>query len=392
MSPAETVLANLPEVRAAFAKSPGPVGAWSLLQGTCPALTAAMSINSFRSVAPVVLLTAERLHKGCTLPEATPATPTTTPRTFDGWSVQTDAKGYTRLHKKTGGKVRSLYIGKQWDEAKATALLHRLGTATGNPAHRALFAIPTPAVSASTALTAPRPLPEQTRITGDLELDAALWLVQVCKNAVDLATLDRATEGAKRLTTPANELDRRYGAFLASQGAHQLQAVFGSFDAANVARHVERARERIEWNAVAMAVFGSYEATEAPTEAEQMLTDTTPTTLPDGDYWHWKPEQITAVFAGSVNPTTLTEAVAEIRYWRWLYQVRRHARATRNPGQSFDDEPFLVQARGNYVERLLLELKPIDQAEAVLVADAVDEFEIDSERIIAVLRHLVGCP
>ncbi|WP_295586558.1 hypothetical protein [uncultured Lamprocystis sp.] len=119
MSPAETILANLAAVREAFSLSSGPVPAWRRLQTTCPDLTAAMSLNSFRSVAPVVLLTADRLHNQCATLPPVPAEPASAPKTFDGWSVQTDPKGYIRLHRKHGGKVLSVYIGKAWDPDKA---------------------------------------------------------------------------------------------------------------------------------------------------------------------------------------------------------------------------------------------------------------------------------
>ena len=277
----------------------------------------------------------------------------------------------------------------------ADELLRRLGhvvavTVTGNPEHRALFTIPTPVVSDSTALAIARPLPKQERVTGDLEVDAALWLRQICQSAMDMATLDKALEGAKKITTPAKELEDRYAKFMQAQGAHPMQAVFGSFDMANIERHVEHARKRIEWNAVAMAVFGTYEAVMAPTPPEQMLQRSTPARLPKADSWQWTPEQMTKVFARAVNPSTLSEAVAEIRYWHWLYDVRRHAHQTRYPGDYFGDEDFLVQAHGEYAERLLRELPPVDRAEAVAVAAALDELGLDQERQIPILMHLVG--
>lgn len=117
MSPAETILANLPEVRDAFTKSPGPSGAWSLLLSTCPSLTAAMSLNTFRVLAPAILLTVDSLHKGCATTPRQDQSPA--PKTFMGWSVQTGRDGYIRLHQRLGGKVRSVYVGKVWDEAKA---------------------------------------------------------------------------------------------------------------------------------------------------------------------------------------------------------------------------------------------------------------------------------
>ena len=49
------------------------------------------------------------------------------PKTFEGWTVHTDEKGYTRLHKKVNGKVRGVYIGRQWDAAKALERIKAAG-------------------------------------------------------------------------------------------------------------------------------------------------------------------------------------------------------------------------------------------------------------------------
>jgi hypothetical protein len=68
-----------------------------------------MSRNTFRTITPVVLATAARLA-----PEAPPA-----PRTFRFWTVGRDRGGLIRLHRKFSGKLKSVYIGKVWDEAKA---------------------------------------------------------------------------------------------------------------------------------------------------------------------------------------------------------------------------------------------------------------------------------
>ncbi len=260
----------------------------------------------------------------------------------------------------------------------------------GNPAHQALFAIPTPTTSDSTALSVPRPLPEQTRITGDLEVDAVLWLRQICKTATDTAALDLALEGAKRITTPPNELEKRYSRLMVEQGAHPMQAALGSFNLADIGQHVSRARQRIEWTALGLAVFGSYEATMGDTPPERMLARTAPAALPDGDPWRWTDEQRAGVFAASVNPATLSEAVDELRYWRWLHDIRRHADATQYPGSYAADETVLVAERQRFVEFLLCELPPVGRAEAAAVADALPGLGFDFERENPILRHLIG--
>ena len=48
------------------------------------------------------------------------------PKNFMGWTVQTDGSGYTRLHKKVGGKVLGIYIGREWNEDKARARIEAM--------------------------------------------------------------------------------------------------------------------------------------------------------------------------------------------------------------------------------------------------------------------------
>jgi hypothetical protein len=43
----------------------------------------------------------------------------TFPGNYCGWTTQRGKDGYIRLHRKVQGKVKSIYIGRVWDEAKA---------------------------------------------------------------------------------------------------------------------------------------------------------------------------------------------------------------------------------------------------------------------------------
>jgi hypothetical protein len=142
-TPLDLILDHLDAVREAFAEGRGPKAAWERLGQTCPAV-GAVEFNTFRTRAPLVLAVADRLHKdyaarldkvtqergaletaGAGVPQVTQAA-MQPPRTFEGWSVQVGADGYTRLHKKIGGKVRSLYIGRGWNEGKARERIARV--------------------------------------------------------------------------------------------------------------------------------------------------------------------------------------------------------------------------------------------------------------------------
>ena len=278
----------------------------------------------------------------------------------------------------------------------ARELLSRQGivaTRSENPEHQRLFAIPIPQPSDSTALVAST-LPEQTQITGDREVDAILWLRTVCKTTRDASILDRALEAASRITTPHDELEERYTAWLRRQpGAHPLAVALSRIG--EIKHHVERARERILAHAEGLAAFGRYEVAMAPTTAEAMLEETA--ALPEG-YNGWsrlKLDQLTDIFARSVNPVSLTECVAELRYWRWLFQIRWHMHATEYPGDSLEDDPPIVNLRRQYVEGLLTMISPFDRAERLHVADVLKGGLIDTGSVddwkehARVLDHLL---
>lgn len=48
-----------------------------------------------------------------------PAETIEAPKNFNGWTIQTGKDGFIRLYKSFQGRVKSLYIGKAWDEQKA---------------------------------------------------------------------------------------------------------------------------------------------------------------------------------------------------------------------------------------------------------------------------------
>jgi hypothetical protein len=278
----------------------------------------------------------------------------------------------------------------------ARVLLSRRGVAATrpeNPEHQRLFAIPQGAPSASTALTVQH-LPEQVCVTGDREVDACLWLGQVCRTATDLRVLDKALEASTRLTTSADVLEKRYRDWLVARpGAHAL-AGLSAFGLADIQRKVKQARERIRVNAEGRVVFGSYEAAMAHTPAEQMLAETVGE-LPEGSddfWWKWSTEQLAEVFSQAVNPASLAECVTELQYWQWLYRIRKHMCLTKYLGGDYPDPEPLVSIRERYVEKLLTVLKPFDRAEARVVAQAVVEGELiyQAEDQVKILASLLA--
>jgi hypothetical protein len=262
----------------------------------------------------------------------------------------------------------------------------------GNPEHRRLFAIPHPKPSDSTALAVPQ-LPEARTVTGDREVDAMLWLKEVCQTARDVAIVDRALEAAAKIQTPAKAIEDRYVAWLRLQPElHPLQIAFASIGIADIERHAETARERIAKHAEGMAAFGSYEVAMNDTPAERMVFETVGAVLDGEELWRAKSDRLGALFTESVNPATLTECMAELRYWQWLHDIRWRMGQTEHPDE-FQGDDDRIDARRWFVEGLLTELAPVDRAEAIHVADGLKSVVDEAERRAEILEHLLRtCP
>lgn len=259
----------------------------------------------------------------------------------------------------------------------------------GNPEHRRLFTIPTAKPSDSNALAVPS-LPEARVITGDREVDAVLWLKEVCQSARDVAIVDRALEAAAKIKTPAKSIEDRYVAWLRRQpDLHPMQIAFASIGVADTERHAETARERIAKHAEGMAAFGSYAAAMRDTPAEVMVFETMGVILDGEELWRAKPDRLAVLFSESVNPATLSECLAELHYWSWLYDIRWRMSQTEHPGEFQGDEDERISARRWFVESLLSVLAPLDRAEALHIAEGLKGVVDDANRQVEILHHLL---
>ena len=149
--PVEMLLKDLPALCEAFSLSASAKGVYESHPWGIP-------FNTFKTVAPVIVATAKaldckheaieqevcqlradlekaqqestalreevaRLRESLDAMQSQVAIPvqeaTPPPSRFNGWNVQTGKDGYIRLYRKVAGKVRTLHVGKVWDEAKA---------------------------------------------------------------------------------------------------------------------------------------------------------------------------------------------------------------------------------------------------------------------------------
>jgi len=97
--------------------------AWDELLVSCPEISQTMPYNTFKTylhsfIALMELVQADMVknHEVKNMEENEQPIQ----KTFHGWTVQRSKKdGFIRLYKSIAGKVKCLYIGRSWDEAKA---------------------------------------------------------------------------------------------------------------------------------------------------------------------------------------------------------------------------------------------------------------------------------
>ncbi|WP_279466453.1 hypothetical protein [Aeromonas veronii] len=252
------------------------------------------------------------------------------------------------------------------------AIVSKSGLFTDNPRHRAMFTLP-PIGSSGETLPAVQDLPPQQVVTGDREIDALLWLRQVIETG----------EAAGRITTPSDELEKRYGKWLVAKGGHVL-AGLGSIGFANLDGLTKRSIERRANEAEAIGRFGDalWDDTQAEAFCQEVLRGL------EQDSWQLPPEQVAERFKAvpELMPPTLSDCLHELAYWNELYQLR-HSCDT----QGYYENSIEAHARDWFVFGLLAELRPRNREEA----RATLRYLMGSERDDApeaerILDNLVG--
>jgi hypothetical protein len=99
----------------------GARGAWDTLIDSCPEISQAMQFNTFKThlAGFIVLMELIQADQAITRKAEPMTEPNEPPKSFQGWTVQRGKDGFIRLYKSFKGKVKSLYIGRAWDESKA---------------------------------------------------------------------------------------------------------------------------------------------------------------------------------------------------------------------------------------------------------------------------------
>lgn len=262
-------------------------------------------------------------------------------------------------------------------------LVSRSGAFRDNEQHRAMFTLPP--ISASTeALPSVPELPPQEVVTGDKEVDAVLWLRSVISTG-QAALIDRAMEGAKKIKTPLNVLEKRYQDYLVATNPGHLFAAMSSFGFADLDALATRAMEQHRLRLEGAARFGGNLL--ADTEAETFCIEALRGLRATGQFGDFDKRQVAARFNAhpELLPHTLADCLYELGYWDQLYRLRNAV------DRDASDGPPDATARDWFVFDLLAQIRPRDKAEGLavfryLVASQRDDMP-ESE---AILVNLIG--
>lgn len=257
-------------------------------------------------------------------------------------------------------------------------------TKTFGAAHRALFSLPPMQFSDSTAIEVPA-MPVQKVVTGDIEVDAVLWLREVISTGQpDL--IHKAGVAAAKIKTPLKDLEKRYTDYLMRIHPGNWVAALSSFGFADLDRLADRAIERATRQREARSRFG--DAIFDDTPAEQFCFDALKRVRKGPRGWGLDAAQVDKRFDARPDqrPATLADCIAELVYWRELYWLRH---AVGDCGDTSDQ----VTAREDYVFRMMSRIAPRDVDEAAMVFHYLTANDgMDRAHSGSIILNLIGAP
>ena len=234
------------------------------------------------------------------------------------------------------------------------SIISRSGLFADNPRHRAMFTLP-PRQNCRETLPAAPELPPQQVVTGDKEIDALLWLRQVIETG-DPGRIEQAKEAAGRITTPLDDLERRYGRWLVVSAGH-VMAGLGSIGFANLDGLAERTIKRQAREGEAIGRFGDQLWYDTPAEVFCLEALRTVERVE----WDYPPEQVADRFKAipELMPHTLSDCLHELAYWNDLHYLRKACDTSSDYEHRMESS-----ARDWFIFGLLAELRPRTREEA----------------------------
>lgn len=260
----------------------------------------------------------------------------------------------------------------------------RSGSFRDNPKHRALFSLP-PIRESNQTLPAEIRIPEQEIVTGDIEVDAVIWLRRVISTG-DMALVEMAMEAARKIKTPLVDIEKRYTKHLVSVNPGNVFATFASFDFHDLQGWATKSVERLTLRNEAISRFGDslFEDTKAELFCIECLRG-----LETDGFNGLRDDQVNQCFMdfSELLPNTLSDCLYELAYWNDLYRLRRSV-----DSDACESSPE-ASARDSFVFRRLAQIRPRSKDEAILVFHYLANDDVDRMSWIEtndILRNLIG--
>ena len=262
-------------------------------------------------------------------------------------------------------------------------LCSRSGAFRDNPKHRELFTLPPIKDSASTDLAIPE-LPPQEVVTGDLEIDAILWLRLVIRTG-QAALIEKAMIAADRIKTPLAELEKRYTKHMIAKHPGSFSAALASFGFADLKGLAKSSIDKLSKQQEARARFGDDLFVDTP--AERFCANALDG-LDRGTGWTFDKAEVDARFTECADllPHTLSDCLHELVYWGQLCRLR-----TAVEGVGAGDPPPEASAREDFVFRCLARIRARSKDEAIAVFHYLAKSERqDDDEANDILLNLIG--
>lgn len=263
-------------------------------------------------------------------------------------------------------------------------LCSRSGAFRDNPIHRAMFSLPAMQHSSQTLPAVPALPPRQT-VTGDKEVDAALWLREVIGTG-QAALIEKAFQAATKIKTPLDQLEKRYEQWLHTSNPGKFFATFAAIGFADLEGLAKKSIKKAARQNEARSRFGADLFAETPAESfcitalhGQKLSRAG--FLPDAevDQCFWAHPELL--------PHTLTDCLRELAYWAELSSLRYAV-------DSHADGPPEASARRDFTFRMLGRIRPRSKDDAMDVLrwllDTKQEQADQNADTDAILLNLIG--
>lgn len=257
-------------------------------------------------------------------------------------------------------------------------------TTQNNQQLRALLTLPPIQPSANTSLVVPE-MPRQEAVTGDLEVDAVLWLQKVVATG-NQALIDKALEAAKKIKTPMDELGRRYTDHVSRASGGHFGAVLATFGFGDIEGKAKNAIERANHRREALARFGSEEAlfVELPAERECRLALKQ---LKCDDFGMYDDAMACDRFEKrpKLVPASTDDCLYIIEFWDHLYRLR--SSIGRNDHYENTKQAYAHEC---YAFFMLGDIQPRNKEEAVAAFEYVQASDRKEwAEVDGILRNLI---